>query len=319
MARIRSIKPEILDDEVSGGLSDRAWRLFVSSFVLADDHGRIRMSATYLAGAALTHRFAAGLVSVGDVDEARGELVRGNLWIPYLVRGQEYAVIRTFSRHQRIDNASKPRLPGPEEADDPDSSRRFAEKFREIPRNAAGSRSPISDPEVEEDSPRAAATPPPPPEQLSLVQEPKGPAPDEQPFDPNLVFPAVGKTETWTPTKAQVSGWQKAYPTVEVKAELLKMLEHVKAHPEKKPTGRGYPARVVRWLSNAVNWGKATPVRGAQQPLRGDDHTAAAQQRLREEQGSRAVDEMRRAKAGATGPPTNIRDMLPPAFRRGGT
>ena len=47
--RIRSIKPELLDDEVAAGLSDAAWRLFVSSWILADDHGCFRAGARYLA------------------------------------------------------------------------------------------------------------------------------------------------------------------------------------------------------------------------------------------------------------------------------
>ena len=40
--RIRTIKPELLDDAVTAGLSDMAFRLFVSSIVLADDYGRLR-------------------------------------------------------------------------------------------------------------------------------------------------------------------------------------------------------------------------------------------------------------------------------------
>ena len=47
--RIRTIKPELLEDEVASSLSDSAWRLFVSSWLLADDHGNFRAGRRYLA------------------------------------------------------------------------------------------------------------------------------------------------------------------------------------------------------------------------------------------------------------------------------
>lgn len=42
MARIRTLKPEILEDARTAGLSDAAFRLFVAMIVLADDHGNLR-------------------------------------------------------------------------------------------------------------------------------------------------------------------------------------------------------------------------------------------------------------------------------------
>ena len=47
--RIRSIKPELLEDEKAAALSDAAWRLFVSSWLLADDYGCFRAGPRYLA------------------------------------------------------------------------------------------------------------------------------------------------------------------------------------------------------------------------------------------------------------------------------
>lgn len=111
--RIRSIKPEILDDERTAGLSHVAWRLFVSALVLADDQGNLRAGATYLAGQVF-HTVEA---TRAEVRAAVVELVSADLWRVYVVRGQEYAHIRGWTKHQRIDNAGKPKVPGPSEAD----------------------------------------------------------------------------------------------------------------------------------------------------------------------------------------------------------
>jgi hypothetical protein len=179
VSRIRTIKPELLDDDKAAELPHQAWRLMVSVFVLADDHGRIRASIRYL---------AANVFS-GDregVEEARERLCRDRFWILYRVNGEEYALIRTFRLHQRIDNAASPRLPDPLDADEPvdlsdvptddeieafrggqrrqavtprnaaktPAKAKSAASRRESPRNAAGSgslpRSLTKDPEREE-------------------------------------------------------------------------------------------------------------------------------------------------------------------------
>ena len=112
MSRIRTIKPELLDDDKAAELPHQAWRLMVSVFVLADDHGRIRASLRYLAANVFSGNRE-------GVEEARARLCADRFWIFYTVHGEEYAVIRTFRLHQRIDNAGRPRLPGPEDADEP--------------------------------------------------------------------------------------------------------------------------------------------------------------------------------------------------------
>ncbi|MCL2724587.1 MAG: hypothetical protein FWD69_09150 [Polyangiaceae bacterium] len=48
--RIRSIKPEILEDAVTAGLSDVAFRIFIAVIVLADDYGRFRAEPGWLRG-----------------------------------------------------------------------------------------------------------------------------------------------------------------------------------------------------------------------------------------------------------------------------
>jgi len=111
--RIRTIKPELLDDERTSRLSHLAWRLFVSGLVMSDDFGNLRANAKFLLGHALSSTDAIP----EEVAEACDELVSEGLWSLYTVRGQQYAHIKGWSKHQRIDNAGKPGVPGPSEAD----------------------------------------------------------------------------------------------------------------------------------------------------------------------------------------------------------
>lgn len=117
--RIRSIKPEILDDELAASLGDTAWRLWVSSWVLADDYGNFRAAAKYLAAQTWqdTTRFFDAILALEELKDAvsaSGE----PMVTPYIVNGQRYGHIKGFQKHQRQDNIStKKRLPGPDESD----------------------------------------------------------------------------------------------------------------------------------------------------------------------------------------------------------
>jgi hypothetical protein len=127
--RIRSIKPEVLDDEVATGLSDAAWRLWVSSWVLADDHGNVRASVKYLAANVWQD-------TSRDAETPLQELIDKGRFQPYAVNGQRYAHIHAWHKHQRVDNASNPRVPGPEQDDgtwDQTLTRNLAENLREHP------------------------------------------------------------------------------------------------------------------------------------------------------------------------------------------
>lgn len=108
--RIRTIKPELLEDERTAGLSDRSWRLFVSMLLLADDYGNLRGSATYLGGAV----FWARELPIGRVAESMQELLAAGLITSYTVHEQHYLAIKGWSKHQRVDRPSPARIPGPQ-------------------------------------------------------------------------------------------------------------------------------------------------------------------------------------------------------------
>lgn len=111
--RIRSIKPEILDDEVTANLDHLEWRLFVSTWLVADDYGNLRADPRQICGATLWAKETPETVAV-----ALARLVELRLLTHYTVRGQSYLNITGWPKHQKVDKPGKPRMPGPHDADD---------------------------------------------------------------------------------------------------------------------------------------------------------------------------------------------------------
>lgn len=106
MMRIRTIKPEWLEDERMAEASSDARVLSIALILLADDAGRGRLNR-----ATAARCFPADPVTF---DRAFAEL-SGWFVERYEVRGQGYYAIVNWSKHQRIDKPSKPRTPEPEE------------------------------------------------------------------------------------------------------------------------------------------------------------------------------------------------------------
>lgn len=113
MPRIRTLKPEILEDEKTSRLSDTAFRLFASMIVLADDYGHVRADARWLQAQIWWAHAEPPNVLMALIELQRGELIE-----VYGVRGGTYASLRGWAKHQRVDNAGKGRVPMP---DDPDA------------------------------------------------------------------------------------------------------------------------------------------------------------------------------------------------------
>ena len=107
--RIRSIKPEILEDERSGSLSSDAWRLWVSMWLLADDHGRLRGAPEWLKAQVFWSPVHVRI----KVPDLLDELASAGVILRYVVDGQRYVEIRTWAKHQKIDHPAKPRIPLP--------------------------------------------------------------------------------------------------------------------------------------------------------------------------------------------------------------
>lgn len=127
--RIRSIKPEILEDEEASRLSSDAWRLWVSMWTLADDHGNLHAAPSKLHGQVFWARPPHDPVPV-----LLQELVDARRIKVYRVNGSQFVHINNWEKHQRIDNAGKKRAPKPEEADVETAP---AETRGDSPRNSA--------------------------------------------------------------------------------------------------------------------------------------------------------------------------------------
>jgi hypothetical protein len=142
MGRIRSMKPELLDDEEASALPDAAWRVWLSTWLLADDHGNLRAGTRYLAANIFqdTGREA-------DVVAALERLCRpkrpgGTPFLQlYEVGGQVYAHVTGFGAHQKITHPCAAKIPGPDQGRyvAPPNTRQRGQALSKIPRTSTPS------------------------------------------------------------------------------------------------------------------------------------------------------------------------------------
>lgn len=140
--RIRTIKPEILEDERSAGLSSDAWRLWVSMWLLADDHGRLRGAPEWLR--AQVFWSAPHPVHVSDL---LLELHQANVIVQYEIAGQKYIEIRNWAKHQKVDHPGKPRIPEPCDNSSRDTRETVAKEVETLAPHTSDLRPPTNDPD----------------------------------------------------------------------------------------------------------------------------------------------------------------------------
>lgn len=109
MARIRTIKPEFPQSESMGRISREARLCFVLLWTVCDDAGRTRGSSRMLAS--LLYPYDDDAPSL--IDAWIGELEREHCVVRYSSEGDTYIEVCNWLKHQRIDNASRPKFPGP--------------------------------------------------------------------------------------------------------------------------------------------------------------------------------------------------------------
>lgn len=110
--RIRTIKPEFWDSESVGALSFGARLLFIATWNLADDEGRLRWNCNLLNG----HAFTYDNVPTEQVQKWMNELVDGDFVVSFEAGDKvksTYAVIVNWNRHQKIDRPQPSKLPAP--------------------------------------------------------------------------------------------------------------------------------------------------------------------------------------------------------------
>ena len=111
--RIRSVKPEWLEDERMSAASVEARLLSIALLLLADDHGRGRAHPSHVG----LQVFPNDPNARETAGKALAELVAIEFITIYVVRGQTYFAVRNWARHQRVDKPGAPRVPHPSEAD----------------------------------------------------------------------------------------------------------------------------------------------------------------------------------------------------------
>lgn len=105
--RIRSVKPEWLEDERLGLASSDARVLSIALMLMADDEGRGRASPIMLGGQVFP-----GLANPREVSaRALEELRTLDFVVLYEVDGQHYFEIRNWEKHQKIDRPTPSKLP----------------------------------------------------------------------------------------------------------------------------------------------------------------------------------------------------------------
>jgi len=267
MARIRTIKPELLEDEKAASLSHVEWRTWVSCILLADDYGNFRAHPQRVASAIMWAH--------SDVD-MKAVLRRLNsigLIELYSVDGQAYAHLTGWEKHQRVDKPGKPTCPGRETpAKVPGDSLGSREELhddvgnclelhdsrdtRETPAKVPGTPAPDRDrdrdreEDREEDSaPRSApADSKPEPLRLGL----SGDTPDP----PVLTYPTNGDPKVWHLTQRQIDAWQVDFPGVDVRIEAGAARSWCEANRANRKTAGGMEKFLVGWMTRQQNSGR---------------------------------------------------------------
>lgn len=105
--RIRSVKPEWLEDERLGLASSDARVMSIALMLLADDEGRGRASPVMLGGQVFP-----GLANPREVSARALEELRALDFVDlFEVDGQHYFEIRNWLKHQKIDRPTASKLP----------------------------------------------------------------------------------------------------------------------------------------------------------------------------------------------------------------
>jgi hypothetical protein len=120
--RIRTIKPEWLEDELLAGASDAARVLSVALILMADDYGCGRASLAEVAMQAWRFDMsredgAKAPETLARASRALRELSDMGFVVLYSVGGQRYFAIRTWEKHQKVDHRGKRRIPVPPSED----------------------------------------------------------------------------------------------------------------------------------------------------------------------------------------------------------
>ncbi len=112
--RIRTIKPEWLEDELLASLPDADRVLSVALILLSDDYGNGRANEHFLA----TRVWFSGesRESLRKLHESLGRLQEIGFVRIYVHKKQQYFHINNWNKHQKVSHPGKPLVPPPEDS-----------------------------------------------------------------------------------------------------------------------------------------------------------------------------------------------------------
>jgi hypothetical protein len=110
--RIRSIKPDIWDDDAVSDVSRLARLLYVGLITQADDDGRLSGSAKWIDSQVFPYDDD---TDIAEIRDWLTELARHGLIVAYKAEGKPYIQIQNWRKHQSIDKRwyKESKLPGP--------------------------------------------------------------------------------------------------------------------------------------------------------------------------------------------------------------
>lgn len=112
--RIRSVKPDWLEDEKLASVSDSARMVSIALIVLSDDYGRGRANRLYLCSRIWPYSTRDPRETLASLESALQELLDTGFIRLYSVGGQGYFAVRNWAKHQKVDRPGKPRVPEPD-------------------------------------------------------------------------------------------------------------------------------------------------------------------------------------------------------------
>lgn len=141
MARIRSIKPEIWEDEALAEVSTSARLLFIGLITQADDEGRLPGRTRWIASKIFPYDDD---ISPQDIEGWVDELHSVGLISYYEVEGRPYIWLCSFGKHQSIDKRwrKESQFPPPPQEATPSARRAHAETSSQSEESAQESASP---------------------------------------------------------------------------------------------------------------------------------------------------------------------------------
>ena len=254
MARIRTIKPEFWQNEILARLPAETRLLALALLNHADDHGYFWASVPLVRAACCPFDDDSSMIR-RSLDELSNI---GWIELRKSIDGRDVGRVVKFAIHQRVDRAKESKIEPifnvSEQFDDASTNDRRQIDERSTLEQGTGNR----DQGTGKESPNGDSCP--------EVCDPQ--TPDEKIDEGSvvMVFQTNGNPKTWKLRSTRVEGWKKAYPGVDIDAELLKAEAWLQDNPSRRKTASGMPRFLGSWMSRRQNSGSVGQ-KGSSKPI----------------------------------------------------